>query len=58
MPFDSDARIVKAILAVGVLQVLTQPGAPELKRAETRAHALETAAEVADDLFEVLFTKK
>jgi hypothetical protein len=58
MPIESDVRIVKAILAVGVPQVLTQPGAPELKRAETRTHALETAAAVAEGLFEVLFTKK
>ena len=58
MPIDSDVRIVKAILAGAVLQVLTQPGAPELKRADTRAQALQATAEVAEALFSALFAKK
>lgn len=55
---ESDARIVKAILAAGVLKVLTSPGASELKRKEARGQTLRQVSDVTEELFAALFMEK
>ena len=52
---DNDTRIVKAVLAAGVLQVLTNPGAPDLKSKDARGPVLKQIADVTEELFNALF---